>query len=149
MLRGQSEGTNLRQQTRLWDSYPAKSPNLRQHQACSQNKGLSRASRLQAGPSPSGDRQARAVRARKGATVAPKRHHLPQRGIIYGQARAARARRGQLWPQRGIIYPREASCYLGQQASLLTKTSWDSGRSTFAGRVAAREQLPRRDTWHT
>ena len=26
---GQSVGTNLREQTRLWDSYPAKSPNLR------------------------------------------------------------------------------------------------------------------------
>ena len=60
----------------MWDSYPAKSPNLRHHQACSQNKGLSRASRLRTGPSPSGDMQ----------------------------MRAARARRGQLWPQRGIIY---------------------------------------------
>ena len=29
-----------------------KSPNLRCHQACSQNKGLSRANRIQAGPSP-------------------------------------------------------------------------------------------------
>ena len=30
MPQGQSEGTNLGQQTRLWDSYHAKSPNLRQ-----------------------------------------------------------------------------------------------------------------------
>ena len=28
---GQSEGTNLGQQTRLWDSYPAKSPTLKHH----------------------------------------------------------------------------------------------------------------------
>jgi len=32
---------------------------------------------------------------------------------------------------------------------LLTKTSWDSGWLTSAGRVAARDQLPRRDTGHT
>ena len=31
----------------------------------------------------------------------------------------------------------------------LTKTSWDSRLLTFARRVAARDQLPRRDTWHT
>ena len=36
-----------------------------------------------------------------------------------------------------------------KQASLLTKSSWDSGRSTYARRVAARDQLPRRDTRHT
>ena len=33
-----------------------------------------------------------------------------------------------------------------KQASLLTKTSWDSGQSTSARRVAARDQLPRIDT---
>ena len=33
-----------------------------------------------------------------------------------------------------------------KQTSLLTKTSWDSGRLTSAGRVTARDQLPRRDT---
>ena len=62
--------------TRLWDSYHVKSPNLRHRQACSQNKGLSRASQLPTGPSASGDRQ----------------------------TRAAKAGRGQLWPQRGIVY---------------------------------------------
>ena len=36
-----------------------------------------------------------------------------------------------------------------KQPSLITKTSWDSGRSTSTGRVAARDQLPRRDTRHT
>ena len=29
---------------------------------------------------------------------------------------------------------------------MLTKTPWDSGQSTSAGRVAARDQLPRGDT---
>ena len=33
-----------------------------------------------------------------------------------------------------------------KQASLLMKISWDSGWSTSAGRVTARDQLPRRDT---
>ena len=33
--------------TRLWDSYHMKSPNLRHCQACSQNKDLNKASRLQ------------------------------------------------------------------------------------------------------
>ena len=36
-----------------------------------------------------------------------------------------------------------------KQTSLLTKSSWDSGWSTSAGRVTARDQLPRRDTQHT
>ena len=36
-----------------------------------------------------------------------------------------------------------------KQASLLTKTSWDSGWSTPTRRVAARDQLPSRDTQHT
>jgi len=35
-----------------------------------------------------------------------------------------------------------------KQASLLTKTSWGSGWLTSAGRVTARDQLPRRDTRH-
>ena len=56
-----------------------KSPNLRHHQAHSQNKGLSKASWLQAGPSPSGNRQARAARAGR-------RQSQPQRGIIYRTA---------------------------------------------------------------
>ena len=65
-----SERTNLGWQTRLWDSYHAKSPNLRHRQACIQDKGLNRASRLQT--------------------------------ISFRWA--ARAGRGQLWPQRGIVY---------------------------------------------
>jgi len=36
-----------------------------------------------------------------------------------------------------------------KQASLLTKTSWDSGLSTSTRRVTARDNLPRRDTQHT
>ena len=50
MPRGQSEGTNLGLQTRLWDSYHMKSPNLRHRQARTQNKGLNRASPLQTIP---------------------------------------------------------------------------------------------------
>ena len=76
MPREQSEGTSLRLQPRLWDSYPAKSPNLRHHQARSQNKGLSRASQLWTGPSPTGDRQVRTARAGRGHS-APDRHAIP------------------------------------------------------------------------
>ena len=36
-----------------------------------------------------------------------------------------------------------------KQTSLLIKTSWDSGQLTLAGKVTARNQLPRRDTGHT
>ena len=42
------------------ENYPTKSPNLRHCQACSQNKGMSRASLLWTGPSSAGDRQVRA-----------------------------------------------------------------------------------------
>ena len=63
---GQSEGTSLRWQPRLWDSYPAKSPNLRHGQDRSQNKGLSRAGRLRTSPTLAGDRQAKAARAQGG-----------------------------------------------------------------------------------
>ena len=65
---------NLKELT--WNSYHTKSPNLRYLQAHSQNKGLSRASLLKTDPSLSGNMQ----------------------------ARATKAGRGQLWPQRGIIY---------------------------------------------
>ena len=55
-----------------------KSPNLRHGQAHSQNKGLSeyqrRASRLQTGPSPAGDRDSgRATQSLKGAISAPEK----------------------------------------------------------------------------
>ena len=65
----------MRQQPRLWDSYPEKSPNLRHHQAHSQNKGLSRASRLRTSTSPARDRQAGATRTSRGQS-------RPQRGIL-------------------------------------------------------------------
>ena len=58
----------------------------RHRQARLQNKGLSRASWLWTGPSPTEDRQ----------------------------ARAARARRGQLWTQRGIIYQLQAGFVANQ-----------------------------------
>ena len=47
MPRGQSERTILGYHTRLENSYHVKSPNLRHRQACAQNKGLNRDSRLQ------------------------------------------------------------------------------------------------------
>ena len=53
-----------------------KGPNLRHHRACSQNKGLSRASWQRTGPSPTGDRKVRAARAGRGQS-APQRHPLP------------------------------------------------------------------------
>ena len=68
-----------------WASKPdcgiatAKSPNLRHHQAHSQNEGLSRASWLWTGTSPAGDRQARAARAGRAQS-------RPQRGILYQTA---------------------------------------------------------------
>ena len=52
---------------------------LRHRQARSQNKGLSRASRLWASPPPTRDRQARVARAGRGQS-------RPQRGIIYQTA---------------------------------------------------------------
>ena len=52
--------------------------------------------------------------------------------------------------ERGNLGPRETSSTKLQAGfQLLTKTCWDSGQLTSAGRVAARDQLPRRDTWHT
>ena len=68
-----------RERERERKNYPAKSPNLRHCQASSQNKGLSkhqrRASRLWTGLSPAGDNQAGGSQSRKGAIVAPERHH--------------------------------------------------------------------------
>ena len=74
MPRRQSEGTNLGSQTRLWDSYHAKSPNLRHPQARSQNKGLNRASPLQTMPL-----QLQAASTGSGQS-------RPQRDIIYQTA---------------------------------------------------------------
>ena len=54
----------------------------------------------------------------------------------------------QSW-KRAIVAPERHHLPTYKQASLLTNTSWDSGWSTSTGRVAARDQLPRRDTWHT
>ena len=51
--------------------------------------------------------------------------------------------------KRAITAPERHHLPNCKQASLLTKTSWDSGQSTSTRRVAAREKLPRRDTLHT
>jgi len=42
-----------------------------------------------------------------------------------------------------------SSIKLPAGSQLPIKPSWDLGRMTSAGRVAARDYLPRRDTWHT
>ena len=42
-----------------------------------------------------------------------------------------------------------SSTKLWAGSQLLTKSSWDPGWLTSARRVAARDQLPRGDTWHT
>ena len=98
-----------------------KSPNLRNCQARSKNKGLSeyerRARWLQISPSPTGDRDAGG---------------------------------GQPELERGKLGPREASSTKLQAGTQsLTKIPWDSVWLTSAGRVAARDQLPRRDIRHT
>ena len=112
-----------RERKKKRENYPAKSPNLRHCQALSQNKGLSkyqrRATWLRTGPCPTGDRQA---------------------GVGVGGS--------QSW-KGAIAAPQRHPLPNCKQAPLLTKTSWDSGRLTSARRVAARDQLPRRDTRHT
>ena len=100
------------------ENYPTKSPKLRHCQAHSQNKVLS-------------EYQRRASRLRTGPS--------PAGG---GQAGGSQSQKGVISaPER---YPLP-NC---KQALLLTKTCRDSGWLTSAGRVAARDQLPRRDTWH-
>ena len=59
-------------------------------------------------------------------------------------------RRGQPLLERGKLGPRESSSTKLQAGTQsLTKTPWDSGWLTSAGRVAARDQIPRRDIGHT
>ena len=67
-------------------------------------------------------------------------HPPPEAGR---QAGGSQSRKG------AISAPEMASSIkLWESSQLLTKT-WDPGRLTCAGRVAARDQLPRRDTQHT
>ena len=53
--------------------------------------------------------------------------------------------------RQGVISAPEIPSPTKLQAGsqLLTKSSWDPGRLTSTRRVAARNQLPRGDTWHT
>ena len=106
-------------------NYPTKCPNLRHCQARSQSQGLReyqrRASRLQPGPSPAGDRES-------------------------GTGLGAGAQPEQ---ERGNLSPTEASSTKRQEGfQMLTKISWDSGRLVSAGRVTASDQLPRRHMAH-
>ena len=102
------------------ENIPTKSSNLRHRQVCSQNKGLSKYQR-------------RASWLRTGPSPATDRE----------------AGRRQPQPERGNLGPRDSILY--QTASRLpgAKSSWDPGQLTSAGRVAARDQLPRGDTRHT
>ena len=98
-----------------------KSPNLRHCRACSQNKGLS-------------EYQRRASWLQTGPS--------PTRGREAG--------RGEPELEKGNLSSREASSTKLQAGSqLLTKTSWDSRQLTSTQRVAARDQVPRRDTRHS
>ena len=101
------------------ENYPEKSPNLRHWQACSQNKGLSKHKR-------------RASRLRSGPFPTRDKHTK----VSQSQKVAIMA------PERHTL----PKC---KQAPLLTKSSWDSGWLTSAGRISVRDQLPRRDIWHT
>ena len=57
-------------------------------------------------------------------------------------ARAQSPKGGKLSPRDGILHQTASRLPVANQPS------WDPGKMTFAGRVAARDQLPRRDTWH-
>ena len=67
-------------------------------------------------------------------------HPPPEAGGLHPEPEG----KGQTQPQRWHPLP---NCE--QAPQLLTKSSWDTGRLTSAGRVAARDQLPRGDTRHT
>ena len=61
-----------------------------------------------------------------------------------GGREAVRARsKGQSRPELG------SSTKLWADTQLVTKSSWDPGQLTSSRRVAAWDELPRRDTWHT
>ena len=67
-------------------------------------------------------------------------------------ARGREAGRRQPEPEgKGAISVPEttSSTKLWSGSQLLIKSSWDSGWLASARRVTARDQLPRRDTWHT
>ena len=129
---GQSEGAKVRQEPKLWDSqrqrekrerenFSAKSPNLRHCRAHSQKKGLS-------------EYQRKTSQLWTG--------HLPPE---------AESQVGDSHSQKeAILAPETASSTkLRAGSQLLTKSSWDPGQLTSTRRVAARDQIPRRDTQHT
>ena len=98
-----------------------KSSNLRHYKAGSQNKGLR-------------EYQRRASQLWTGPS--------PTRDREAG--RKSQSRKGaNLDPETA------SSAKLPAGSQLLIRTSWDSGWLTFTGRVVARDQLPKRDTWHT
>ena len=100
-----------------------KGSNLTCSLGLSQNKGLTehqrRASQRHASPSPSIGREA-------------------------GMQQPEQEGKGQSQPQRSAF-----STKLWAGSQLLTMSSWDTGQLSSARRVAAWDQLPRGDTWHT
>ena len=72
------------------------------------------------------------------------------RGELAGCGPAHPQRQGDR-QQPGANSAPETACSTKLQAGfqLLPKISWDSGWLTSTGRVAARDQLPRRDPQHT
>ena len=132
---GQSEGANVRQQPKLWDSqreekkrtetqrenFPTRSSNLRHCRAAHRKKDWAntRGDLAEDQPIPrqrQGGKWATARAGRRGANLAPE------------MASSTKLRAG---------------------SQLLTKSSWDPGWLTSTRRVAARDHLPRRDAQHT
>ena len=129
---GQSEGANMRQQPKLWDSQREKKKEReRTFPWKALTQGTARPTHRTkdwvntwgelagcgpAHPPPEAERQAGDIQSWKGAIWAPK------------VASSTKLRAG---------------------SQLLTKCSWDPGRLTSNRRVTARDQLPRGDTQHT
>ena len=104
MPRGKSEGTNLGLQIRLWDSYHAKSPNLRYCQARSQNKGQS----------PSGDRQPEP----KGGNCSPREilSTKLQAGFFTKTSRGS-GRSTSTWEGAPVVHPENRVARTGEAIS--------------------------------
>ena len=68
----------------------------------------------------------------------------PSMGREAGVQQPEQEGKGQSRPQRSAF-----STKLWAGSQLLTMSSWDTGQLSFARRVAAWDQLPRGDTWHT
>ena len=110
-----------RERDRQTENYPAKSRNLRHCRAAHRTKDW-----------------------------ANTRGELAGCGLAHPPLEAGRQERGSQSQKGAILAPEMASSTKMQAGfQLLTKTSWYSGWLTPTRRVTARDQLPRRDIWHT